>query len=215
MQSDSLLRVDNLSFERGQWPLFSGVTLQLLEGDIVLVEGANGCGKTTLIRLLTTLLTPSTGTLAYRGRSLDEVRYDYLNDILYIGHQSGVKGSMSARENLTWMLSNDLGKGVLDGAPDQIENALVTLGLQSVMDIPCHHLSMGQIRRVALARLVCSSASLWFLDEPFAALDAEGIELIQNLMRQHRRRQGAILLTSHQDLAIRPLRTYNLEKRRG
>ena len=207
LPNDYLLSVNDLCFERDSLKLFGDVSLRLSAGEILLLEGPNGCGKTTLLRLLTTLLKPTSGNVHYCGELLDKVRYQYLADMLYIGHQSAIKLALSAEENLTWMAASE---GLHE--PQMVRDALQRMGLGRVYDLPCHQLSAGQMRRVALSRLALSRCRLWLLDEPLAALDAEGIELIKSCVRKHLDRQGAVILVSHQDLAVGPMRKYDLKE---
>jgi len=200
-----LLSVENLAFERDDSCLFSAVNFSVDAGDILQVEGANGSGKTTLLRLLTGSLQLSAGNIAYLGKSLSECRYNYLSDMLYIGHQPAVKLNLSAEENLRWMIatsaqSNDL----------SIKEALTQVGLAGYSDIPCYALSAGQHRRVALARLLISEARLWYLDEPFTSIDKQGVAFLQSCLQQHVAKGGAVILSTHQDLALTGLRKYKL-----
>jgi heme exporter protein A len=200
-----LLSVENLAFERDDSCVFSAVDFTLDSGDVLQIEGANGSGKTTLLRLLTGSLQPSVGEISYLGQALSECRYNYLSDMLYIGHQPAVKLNLSAEENLRWMVataaqSNDL----------SIKDALTQVGLAGYSDIPCYALSAGQHRRVALARLLISQARLWYLDEPFTSIDRQGVAFLQSCLQQHVAEGGAVILSTHQDLALNGLRKYKL-----
>ncbi|MDC3264235.1 cytochrome c biogenesis heme-transporting ATPase CcmA [Porticoccaceae bacterium] len=199
------MSVENLAFERDDSCLFSAVDFTLDSGDVLQIEGANGSGKTTLLRLLTGSLQPSVGEISYLGQALSECRYNYLSDMLYIGHQPAVKLNLSAEENLRWMVataaqSNDL----------SIKDALTQVGLAGYSDIPCYALSAGQHRRVALARLLISQARLWYLDEPFTSIDRQGVAFLQSCLQQHVAEGGAVILSTHQDLALNGLRKYKL-----
>ena len=205
-----LLKAENLAFERNESCLFDNLNLVLEPGEIVQVEGANGSGKTTLLRLLTTALQPRSGNIFYRGSVVTECRHEYLSDILYIGHQPAVKLTLTAEENLRWMVSNSAKTNQLD-----IVDALNAVGLSGYSDVPCYTLSAGQHRRVALARLLISEATLWYLDEPFTAIDKQGVDLLQSCLQKHLNRGGAIVLSSHQDLAIANLRKHSLDFRAG
>ena len=205
MSHAPLLSVENLAFERDDSCLFSAVNFSVDAGDILQIEGANGSGKTTLLRLLTGSLQPSAGNIAYLGQTLSQCRYNYLSDMLYIGHQPAVKLNLSAEENLRWMVatsaqSNDL----------SITDALTQVGLAGYSDIPCYALSAGQHRRVALARLLISEARLWYLDEPFTSIDKQGVAFLQSCLQQHVARGGVVILSTHQDLALTGLRKYKL-----
>ena len=203
MSVDPILEAKNLAFERNENPVFSPVSLLLSSGEALHIEGPNGCGKTTLFQLLVGLLQPSQGSIAYCGQPLSESRYDYLDNVIYIGHQSAVKGMLTAEENLRWLSPAGINC-------DELAQALQLVGLQSYAHVLCHQLSAGQQRRVALARLVTTQAKLWYLDEPFAALDKQGVELVENLMDSHLQNGGAVMFSSHQDLAKITTRKYSM-----
>ena len=205
MSHAPLLSVENLAFERDDSCLFSAVNFSVDAGDILQIEGANGSGKTTLLRLLTGSLQPSAGEISYLGQSLSQCRYNYLSDMLYIGHQPAVTLNLSAEENLRWMIATSAQSNTLS-----IEEALTQVGLAGYSDIPCYALSAGQHRRVALARLLISEARLWYLDEPFTSIDKQGVAFLQSCLQQHRAKGGAVILSTHQDLALTGLRKYKL-----
>lgn len=202
-----LLNVEALSFERDDVSILSDVTFSVSAGQIVQIEGANGSGKTTLLRLLTTALSPDSGTLNYNGDNIKYSRYELRSDLLFIGHHSGVKGVLSARENLSSNFAvggGDLGR--------RVASALEDVGLSGYEDVACHRLSAGQQRRVALARLQITDAKLWFLDEPLAALDTGGIELLRQWMTRHVRAGGAVVMSTHQPLSIDGMLRLRLSK---
>ncbi|MBT7375006.1 MAG: cytochrome c biogenesis heme-transporting ATPase CcmA [Porticoccaceae bacterium] len=216
MSQSPLLNVDNLAFERDDDCLLNNVNLSLNAGEIVQVEGANGSGKTTLLRLLTTALQPSAGTIFYKGRALAECRYQYLSDMLYIGHQPAVKLTLTAEENLRWMVNTEAGvKHGSNADPYGIAAALAAVGLSGYTDVPCYALSAGQHRRVALARLMITTATLWYLDEPFTAIDKQGVSFLECRLQEHLDQGGAVVLTSHQDLTLKNLRNYSLSSQAG
>ena len=210
MSQSTLLKVENLAFERDDSCLFENINLSLDSGEILQIEGANGSGKTTLLRLLTTALQPSAGDVLYNGESVSACRYQYLSDMLYIGHQPAVKLTLSAEENLRWMVSSSAKANQL-----AITEALDGVGLSGYSDIPCYALSAGQHRRVALARLLISEAKLWYLDEPFTAIDKQGVSFLESRLQEHLNSGGAVMLTSHQDLTLDNLRKYSLNAQAG
>lgn len=210
MSQSTLLKVENLAFERDDSCLFENVNLSLNSAEILQIEGANGSGKTTLLRLLTTALQPTAGSILYNGVALPECRYQYLSDMLYIGHQPAVKLTLTAEENLRWMVASSAKSNQLT-----ITEALEDVGLSGYSDIPCYALSAGQHRRVALARLLISEAKLWYLDEPFTAIDKQGVSFLESRLQQHIDGGGAVVLTSHQDLTLNNLRKYSLSAHAG
>ena len=195
--------VNDLRFERDDIAVINDACLTLNNGEILQIEGPNGSGKTTLLRILTTALQPSGGEILYQGQILSKCRFDYLSNILFLGHQSVLKLTLTAEENLSWITSE------LPGSISVL-NALERVGLRGYSDIPCHSLSAGQQRRVALARLLLSSAKIWFLDEPFAALDGQGVKFVEQCMERHVNGGGAVMLTTHQPIGMESVRRYSL-----
>ena len=201
-----LVSVENLAFERDDTCLFENIDLTVNAGDILQIEGPNGSGKTTLLRLLTTALEPRSGFIRYRGQSVTACRHEYLSDLLYVGHQPAVKLTLTAEENLRWMVAASAGSNNLS-----IQEALQLVGLSGYTDLPCYALSAGQHRRVALARLLMSQAKLWYLDEPFTAIDKQGVAFLESCLQRHVDAGGAVVLSTHQDLALGAVRKYKLE----
>ena len=197
------MTVNDLRFERDDIAVINDACLTLEDGEILQIEGPNGSGKTTLLRILTTALQPSGGEILYQGQILSECRFDYLSNILFLGHQSALKLTLTAEENLSWITSE------LPGSVSVL-NALERVGLRGYSDIPCHSLSAGQQRRVALARLLLSNAKIWFLDEPFAALDGQGVQFVEQCMERHVNGGGAVMLTTHQPIGMESVRRYSL-----
>jgi heme exporter protein A len=184
---EPLLSASGLALERGGRQLFRGLSVAVRPGQLVQVEGANGAGKTSLLRILAGL-----------SRHGFDGRVTRSAPLLFLGHQPAVKGLLTARENLRW---HPAGEGSHDDAA--IEAALAAVGLYGYEDVPAHSLSAGQHRRVSLARLYLSTSPLWLLDEPFTAIDRDGVAALQALFVSHAERGGAVLFTSHQPLAVR------------
>lgn len=197
------MTVNDLRFERDDIAVINDACLTLDDGEILQIEGPNGSGKTTLLRILTTALQPNGGEILYQGQILSKCRFDYLSNILFLGHQSALKLTLTAEENLSWITSE------LPGSVSVL-NALERVGLRGYSDIPCHSLSAGQQRRVALARLLLSNAKIWFLDEPFAALDGQGVQFVEQCMERHVNGGGAVMLTTHQPIGMESVRRYSL-----
>lgn len=191
LSSPPLLAFCDLSFERNDRLLFEQVDGAIHGGDILQVVGANGVGKTTLLRILATLLTPTQGELRWRGGLLPGARARYLAELAFLGHGPGLKSGLSPRENLRWLAG-------LFAQRAGIEDALAAVGLAEWLDTPCAQLSAGMQRRVALARLALTRARLWILDEPLTAIDCDGVTLVEQLFSNHLQSGGAIIFSSHQ-----------------
>ncbi len=208
--SELLLHVKGLSCERDDRMLIRDLAFDLHGGEILQIEGPNGSGKTTLIRILCGLSDDYEGELHWRGQPRHRNDDRFRQEHLYFGHLTGIKTSLSPRENLRWILQL---KGVGERGPvldAAIETALEKVGLASYEDVPVYALSAGQKRRVALARLQVEPAQLWVLDEPFTAIDRKGVAELEALIQQHATRGGSVLLTTHHALAVPGLRKLQL-----
>jgi heme exporter protein A len=203
---ESLLAASGLSCLRGDRLLFRDLSLRVDAGQALQVRGPNGCGKTTLLRILCGLTLPEDGTIRWRGRALASHDPDYLRELRYIGHSDGVKLALTPRENLAIAMA--LGSGA---DPAALEAALTRLALAPFMDVPCRALSAGQRRRVGLARLTLGGACLWLLDEPFTALDTTGIDTVRALIEAHLDGGGCAVLTSHQPINLDARRSVSIE----
>lgn len=184
---------------RGRRRLFGGLNFAVRGGSVLQVTGANGSGKTSLLRILCGLLSPVCGKVRWHGGDIRSLREEYWQQLLYIGHAHAVKGELTALENL--VVSCTL-VGV-NASRERALEALSRLGLAGYEALPVKILSRGQQRRVALSRLVLSEKiPLWILDEPFDALDAGAVDCVRLLIAQHLARGGAVVLTTHQEIRI-------------
>lgn len=204
-----MLTVNNLACERDNRLLFSQLNFNVQAGDILQIEGQNGSGKTSLLRILCGLSAGFEGTIQWQGRDVQEIQNDYLEAVLYIGHHTGIKSILTAEENLRWMQTLHPHLNACS-----LAEALRNVGLYGYEDVPCYALSAGQQRRVGLARLYLSSHPLWILDEPFTALDKQGVSEKEQLIVQHAAQGGAVILTTHHefDLPDQKLRRINLDQ---
>ena len=201
-----MLEVNNLACTRGDHRLFSGLNFTLNFGQIMQVQGANGSGKTSLLRMLCGFITPDEGDIAWRGESICELDEDYYAELLYLGHLNAIKDELSALENLR--ISAGLSGVDLDEKEAMI--ALRRMGLRGREMLPSKVLSQGQRRRVALARLLVSDAKLWVLDEPLTALDVGAVALVQELIAEHLARQGMVIFATHQPLQVAGMKMRSL-----
>ena len=190
----SQLQAIAISCERGGRPLFSPQSFTLNPGQAMQIEGDNGSGKTSLLRMVCGLAPTASGEVRWGGQAISEVRHAFSRDLLYLGHNLGLKDELSAVENLR-VASVLAGHSV---GHEQAVQALQAQGLGSRSHLPLRVLSQGQKRRVALARLQLSKARLWVLDEPFVALDTLAVLALQQVLRQHLAQDGLLLFTSHQ-----------------
>ena len=193
------LQLDDLACTRGNRLLFSGLSVSVNPGQLLRVHGANGAGKTSLLRILCGLLQPAQGQVLWRGKPLAAQRVESGRDLLYLGHAAAVKDELSPLENL-------LDACALGGHTPTIPATMAALqdaGLRGHERTPARRLSQGQRRRSALARLALSqTAPLWILDEPFNALDTVANDWLTDLIQTHLKTAGMVVLTSHQDMLI-------------
>lgn len=193
-----MLEVSNLACSRGDHRLFAGLSFALHPGEIMQIEGANGSGKTSLLRTLCGFLMQDEGTISWFGEEVRDIRETYYAEVMYLGHLNAIKDELSALENLR--ISAGL-SGLKLTDQDAI-SALRRMGLKGRETLPTKVLSQGQRRRVALARMLVSDAKLWILDEPLTALDVGAVSLIQELLAEHLAQQGMVIFTTHQPLFV-------------
>ena len=193
-----MLEVRNLACSRGDHRLFSQLSFSLSAGQIMQVQGANGSGKTSLMRALCGFLMPDEGDIIWRGENIRELDEEYYAEMMYLGHLNAIKDELSGLENLR--ISAGL-SGVELNEKEAID-ALRRMGLKGREMLPTKVLSQGQRRRVALARMLVNDAKLWILDEPLEALDVGAVALIQQLIAEHLARQGMVMFTTHQPLLV-------------
>ncbi|WP_148253349.1 cytochrome c biogenesis heme-transporting ATPase CcmA [Aidingimonas lacisalsi] len=190
------LQAQELTCERDDRCLFRDLDIEVGSGDLVRIEGPNGSGKTTLLKILSGQLDDYRGSLSWCGQDLRSVRGTFLANLLYLGHTSGVNAGLTALENLAWYqaLSGDIG----DTAGRMA--ALASVGLAGFEDVLVAQLSAGQQRRVALARLELTPRPLWILDEPFTAIDKEGVAALEHRLVSHVSQGGSVLMTTHHEM---------------
>jgi len=176
--------------------LFAHLDIRLEAGQMLVVEGPNGCGKTSLLRILTGLRLADGGEVLWREQPIDRLAGDYFEQVNYVGHHDGVKHELSCLENLRLARA----MGVASGR--DLDDVLEQVNLYAYGETEVGSLSAGQKRRLALARLLATDALLWILDEPFTSLDKASMTLFTGLFEQHLERQGVIVMTSHHDISL-------------
>ncbi|CAH0540760.1 cytochrome c biogenesis heme-transporting ATPase CcmA [Vibrio marisflavi] len=192
-----MLDVNKLTVVRDERVLFDSLSFSIDTGEIVQIEGRNGAGKTTLLRAIAGLSDCDAGEVLWNKEPIKVARDSYYSELIFLGHQTGIKKDLTAYENLRFFLSIHSSQLV---SKNDIYRALTQVGLAGREDVLVSQLSAGQQRRVALARLWLSSQKLWILDEPLTAIDKQGVKVLESLFLSHAKKGGMVLLTTHQDM---------------
>ncbi|WP_313953136.1 cytochrome c biogenesis heme-transporting ATPase CcmA [Accumulibacter sp.] len=193
-----MLEASNLECVRGERRLFADVSFQLEGGEMLYLQGRNGSGKTSLLRMLCALTPAASGEIRWRGKPIGKLGEEFRSELCYLGHQNAIKEELTPLENL--LTSATMAEESL--AENAALEALELVGLRGREDLACRYLSQGQKRRAALARLVNERRALWILDEPYVALDAAAVELVAELIGAHLQRGGLAVLTTHQAVVV-------------
>lgn len=201
------LSAHNLSCIRDDRLLFEGLNFALKAGDLLQIEGHNGSGKTSLLRILCGLSLPEDGEVCWYGESIENKRSEYYAALNYVGHFHGVKGELTAQENLRVAQSFSAKPLEVD-----LDEVLAKIGLRGFEDVPSRALSAGQRRRVGLARLLLNDTKVWVLDEPFTSLDKAGIQMVEDLLHAHADKGGIAVLTSHHPIRSEQLQQVRLDQ---
>ncbi|WP_428095826.1 cytochrome c biogenesis heme-transporting ATPase CcmA [Candidatus Thioglobus sp.] len=199
----SSLDINNLDCQRGYNQLFSNLSFQINTGEVLRITGANGSGKTSLLKILAGINASEQGQISWNQHLVKTDEYQ--QEIFYLGHQAALSFELTSLENLEYLSA--LNKTT---EQHQLIQALADIGLKGYEDEYCANLSAGQKRRVILAGLFVSKAKIWLLDEPFTALDPAGVKIVERKITQHCKHGGLCLFTTHQDSALANQRTLAL-----
>ena len=196
MSDEVLLQIHNLACIRDDRVLFEHLNLSLAAGQMLLVEGQNGSGKTSLLRILTGLKLADEGEILWQGKSIEQLTSDYYEQVCYVGHHDGVKRELTCLENLRLVQAM--------GRPSDLDldAVLDRVNLYRYGDTLMGSLSAGQKRRLALARLFATESTLWILDEPFTSLDKSSMSYFESMFERHLQQGGIVVMTSHHDIAM-------------
>ena len=193
-----LLQGRDLAALRGERLIFAGIGFELDVGGLLKLTGRNGAGKSTLIRMIAGLVAPFAGTLHWNGAAVGRDREAFMADLIYAGHQDGLKTALTATENL------DLFARLRGTSDRDAVAALRSFGIAELANLPVRYMSAGQRRRVSLARLLMTPARLWLLDEPLTALDTVAIAQLGSVVDAHRDAGGMVIAATHADLPGQP-----------
>ena len=191
---------------RGDRAVFSGLDFALAAGEALVLTGPNGSGKSSLLRIMAGLLPPAAGAVEWRGADIARDRDSHAARLHFVGHLDAVKPALTVAGNLRFWARLRAGRG-------EIDTALECFGLAPLADLPARFLSAGQRRRLALARIAASEAPLWLLDEPTAALDAEGVAAVRASIRRHCAGGGCCVVSTHAALDLGEAATLDLGRR--
>jgi len=191
------LCVEKVHVWRGDRHVLRGVSLDVHPGELMHVSGPNGTGKTTLLRVVSGLLRPEKGGVAWQGRSIATTAAEYQSALAYASHEPALKSDLTALENLRFTVG--LKRRVTAA---ELRSSLERTGVGACADLPARVLSAGQRRRVAMARVLAFRAELWLLDEPYTNLDGSGSSLLSALLAEHVGQGGVALVVAHHDLNV-------------
>jgi len=198
--------VRDVSVQRGGRTLLTDFQLMVNPGEVVHLVGPNGCGKTSLMRVMAGLVAPSAGAILWCDEPLLSANLVFHQNMAWLGHHAGLKADLTLRENIQF--DNALRRGHPKARLDEVLNGL---GISHRADVLARGLSAGQRRRLALARVLLSDARLWLLDEPFTNLDSAGQAYVRDLIAQHAMAGGSCVFAAHQDIAIDDIELRRLE----
>ena len=193
-----MLLVKSISLERLNKIVFEDISLSLTAGKILLLSGKNGSGKTSLLKIILKILEPTNGSIYWKGKSIEKVLNDYYYNITYIADKTSTIRQLTVNQNINiWkkiFLSNV--------TQEQIEDVLEILNLKNYLQTKVSNLSLGEIKKLELMRLIIENRKVWILDEPLSNLDADSIKIIGQTFEDHCKNNGSVIFSSHQNLNI-------------
>ncbi len=190
------LSADNLTLIRGERCLFQGLSFAQESGGLLLLEGRNGCGKTSLMRAIAGMLSLETGQVFWDDTPVEKQRQEFHGALVWLAHRTGLKGDLTLVENLGFESSLRAQSSI------DVESVYERLGISRLKKLILRSLSAGQQRCVALARMLLADVPLWFMDEPFTNLDREGRALVIELVEDHLAKGGMCVMAAHQDVEL-------------
>lgn len=193
-----MLEVKSLECVRDDRLLFNDLNFAVADAEVLQIEGPNGSGKTSLLRIICGLRQAEAGQVMWRGESITSSREDYYANMVYIGHLPCIKGDLTVLENVRSLLDTRS----LNLGNTEIQEALSKVGLVTYDDVAGKALSSGQRRRILLAFIELSQAKLWILDEPLTALDVQGVALMESMILRHRESGGSVVFTTHHGMQL-------------
>ena len=193
-----MLEIQTLECVRDDRLLFSDLSFAVADAEVLQIEGPNGSGKTSLLRIICGLRLPEAGQVMWQGKSISSNREDYYANMVYIGHLPCIKADLTVMENVRSLLDTRS----LTLSDVVIEAALAKVGLASYEDVQGKALSSGQRRRILLAFIELARAKLWILDEPLTALDVQGVDLMESMILEHRAAGGSVVFTTHHGMQL-------------
>lgn len=191
VDSNISFEAKNLSCIRDDRLLFENLSFSLFPSEVLVIEGRNGSGKTSLLRILCGFRLQDDGDIEWCGRSITHSSSMYSEELTYVGHKNGIKDDLTVEENLKMGRALGIASDLTDA------QVLQRVGLSGFEDVQALNLSAGQRRRLSLARLLLTTSRVWILDEPFTSLDTHGISVFEEMMQEHVNRQGMLIMTSH------------------
>ena len=201
-----MLLAKNITLHRSKRIIFNDISISLSSGKIIMLKGKNGSGKTSFLKTILSLLEPTSGSLYWKGKALSKSLYDYYNNVTYIADKTSSIREISVLENIKIWKKIFLSQINYN----QIKDILTVLNLENFLNTRVSTLSLGEIKKLELLRLIIENKKIWILDEPLTNLDEHSINVIGQTFTDHCKNDGCIIFSSHQDLNILVTEEINL-----